>query len=168
MIDAEEVTVPAGTYKTFRLCRNDQLPGCRRRSPSGMLPTWALSSNYAGLVFTADRLTRATNHPSRFDPRRWEPRMPWSTRTSIPITLRGWYLPTHERRHLIVLVHGMWSSWLEMASLGRDLNRKDSTCCSSTSGGMARAIPSRLSLGRRERADIRAVMIWAEFRRVQR
>ena len=47
----------------------------------------------------------------------------WSTRTADGLTLRGWYLPTEKSRHLIVLVHGMWSSWLEMAGLGRDLHR---------------------------------------------
>src|SRR5262245_75983 len=44
-------------------------------------------------LFTADRLTRPTNHPSQFDPREWIPNaQPWSTRTADRITLRGWYL----------------------------------------------------------------------------
>src|SRR4051812_8877371 len=75
---------------------------------------------YTGIsLFTADRLTRSTNHPLALDPRRVSPdARSWSTRTPDGITLRGWYLPTENRRHLIVLVHGMWSSWLEMASLG--------------------------------------------------
>ena len=118
---------------------------------------------YAGVsIFTADRLTRATNHPSGFDPRRWEPSaQAWSTRTIDSITLRGWYLPTQERRHLIVLVHGMWSSWLEMASLGRDLNQQGFDVLLFDLRGHGESDPSRLYLGRRERADIRAVMTWA-------
>ena len=118
---------------------------------------------YVGIsLFTADRLTRSTNHPSRFDPRLWHPEaQPWSTRTFDKITLRGWYLPTQERRHLIVLVHGMWSSWLEMASLGRDLHRHGFDVLLFDLRGHGQSDPSRLYLGRRERADIRAVMTWA-------
>ena len=61
----------------------------------------AFVSIYAGIsLFTADRLTRATNHPSRLDPRAWVAgAKPWSTLTSDRITLRGWHLPTHDRRH---------------------------------------------------------------------
>src|SRR3954470_5197237 len=74
---------------------------------------------------TAERLTRPTNHALRIDPRRVSPdAQPWSARTADGLTLRGWYLPTRERRRLIVLVHGMWSSWLEMAALGRDLHHR--------------------------------------------
>jgi len=121
-------------------------------------------SIYAGVsLFTADRLTRPTNHPSRLDPRVWgASALPWSTRTADRITLRGWYLPTHDRRHLIVLVHGMWSSWLEMAELGRDLHERGFDVLLFDLRGHGESDPSRLSLGRRERGDIRAVMTWAQ------
>ena len=121
---------------------------------------------YAGIsLFTADRLTRPTNHPSRFDPRAWDAgAQPWSTRTADGITLRGWYLPTQDRRHLIVLVHGMWSSWLEMAALGRDLHGRGFDVLLFDLRGHGQSDPSRLYLGRRERADIRAVMTWARNR----
>ena len=124
----------------------------------------AIVSSYAGIsLFTADRLTRPTNHPSRFDARMWDASaQPWSTRTSDRITLRGWYLPTQERRHLLVLVHGMWSSWLEMAALGRDLHERGFDVLLFDLRGHGESDPSRLSLGRRERADIRAVMTWAQ------
>jgi pimeloyl-ACP methyl ester carboxylesterase len=125
----------------------------------------ALSAlGYAGVsLITADRLTRSTSHPSRFDPRQWDASaVRWSTLTSDSITLRGWYLPTEERRHLIVLVHGMWSSWVEMASLGRDLHGRGFDVLLFDLRGHGESDPSRLYLGRRERGDIQAVMRWAD------
>ncbi|HZW31300.1 MAG TPA: alpha/beta fold hydrolase, partial [Isosphaeraceae bacterium] len=118
---------------------------------------------YAGVsLVTADRLTRPTNHPLRIDPHVLSrDAQPWSTRTADGITLRGWYLPTEARRHLIVLVHGMWSSWLEMGTLGRDLHRRNFDVLLFDLRGHGQSDPSRLYLGRRERADIQAVMAWA-------
>jgi uncharacterized protein len=118
---------------------------------------------YAGIALvTADRLTRPTTHALAIDPRRVSAdARPWSTRTRDGITLRGWYLPTEERRHLIVLVHGLWSSWLEMASLGRDLHRRGFDVLLFDLRGHGQSDPSRLYLGRRERADLRAVLSWA-------
>jgi pimeloyl-ACP methyl ester carboxylesterase len=119
---------------------------------------------YTGIsLLTADRLTRPTNHPLTLDPHKLSPdARSWSTRTADGITLRGWYLPTENPRHLIVLVHGMWSSWLEMASLGRDLHRQGFDVLLFDLRGHGQSDPSRLYLGRRERADIRAVMAWAQ------
>jgi uncharacterized protein len=119
---------------------------------------------YVGVAwFTADRLTRATNRPLAMDPYRLSPDVEaWSTRTADGLTLRGWYLSTTERRHLIVLVHGMWSSWLEMAALGRDLHQSGFDVLLFDLRGHGQSDPSRLYLGRRERNDIRAVMRWAE------
>jgi pimeloyl-ACP methyl ester carboxylesterase len=123
-----------------------------------------LGSLYAGVsLFTADRLTRATNHAAWIDPRQWNAdAQAWTSRTSDGITLRGWYLPTGDRRHLIVLVHGMWSSWMEMASLGRDLHGHGFDVLLFDLRGHGESDPSRLYLGRRERTDIRTVMNWAE------
>jgi alpha-beta hydrolase superfamily lysophospholipase len=122
-----------------------------------------LGGGYAGVSYlTAERLTRPTNHPLRVDPRRISrDAEPWSARTADGLTLRGWYLPTKERRRLIVLVHGMWSSWLEMASLGRDLHARGYDVLLFDLRGHGQSDPSRLSLGSRERADIRTVMAWA-------
>jgi pimeloyl-ACP methyl ester carboxylesterase len=118
---------------------------------------------YTGIsLITADRLTRSTSHPSGFDSTSWDASaVRWSTRTRDSITLRGWYLPTKERRQLLVLVHGMWSSWLEMASLGRDLHRRGFDVLLFDLRGHGESDPSRLYLGRRERGDIQAVMSWA-------
>ncbi|APW59696.1 alpha/beta hydrolase [Paludisphaera borealis] len=111
---------------------------------------------------TAERLTRATNHPLTFDPHQLSrDAAPWQTRTQDGLTLRGWRLPTAEHRHLIVLVHGMWSSWLEMAGLGRDLHNQGYDVLLFDLRGHGQSDPSRLSLGSRERADLRAVMRWA-------
>lgn len=122
-----------------------------------------LGGGYAGIsVLTAERLTRPTNHPLAIDPHRVsKDAQAWSARTSDGVMLRGWYLPTKERRHLIVLVHGMWSSWLEMAALGRDLHRGGYDVLLFDLRGHGQSDSSRLSLGRRERRDIRAVMNWA-------
>jgi dipeptidyl aminopeptidase/acylaminoacyl peptidase len=112
--------------------------------------------------FTADQLTRPTNYRLPIDPRKISAdAQPWSVRTSDGLTLRGWYLPTPGRRHLIVLVHGMWSSWLEMAALGRDLHRGGYDVLLFDLRGHGQSDPSRLTMGRRERGDLRAVMRWA-------
>ena len=129
-------------------------PGFRRVLP------WAfaavallLVSGYAVIsLFTADRLTRPTNYPLQIDPRRLSSdALPWSVRTTDGVTLRGWYLPTAERRRLIVLVHGMWSSWLEMAALGRDLHHGGYDVLLFDLRGHGQSDPSRLTLGRQER-----------------
>jgi pimeloyl-ACP methyl ester carboxylesterase len=118
---------------------------------------------YGGVsLATAERLTRSTNRPLQIDPRGLSAdAVAWSARTTDGITLRGWYLPTKTRRHLIVLIHGMWSSWFEMASLGRDLHERGFDLLLFDLRGHGQSDPSRLYLGRREREDIRAVMNWA-------
>jgi alpha-beta hydrolase superfamily lysophospholipase len=112
---------------------------------------------------TAERLTRPTNHPLMLDPHRISrDAVPWQTRTQDGLTLRGWRLPSADHRHLIVLVHGMWSSWLEMAGLGRDLHDRGYDVLLFDLRGHGESDPSRLSLGGRERADLRAVIRWAQ------
>ncbi len=120
--------------------------------------------SYAGVsLYTAERLTRPTNVPLQIDPRQLSSdAREWSSRTADGLTLRGWYLPTENKRHLLVLVHGMWSSWLEMAGLGRDLHGQGFDVLLFDLRGHGQSDPSRLYLGRRERADIRAVLSWAE------
>ncbi|MBV8488583.1 MAG: alpha/beta fold hydrolase [Planctomycetaceae bacterium] len=122
------------------------------------------TAGYVGVsLFTAERLTRPTNYPLFFDPRRLSnDATAWSVKTADGVTLRGWYLPTAERRHLIVLVHGMWGSWLEMAALGKDLHSGGYDVLLFDLRGHGQSDSRRLTMGRYERADIRAVMSWAQ------
>jgi len=112
---------------------------------------------------TAERLTRPTNHPLMVDPCRLSPDAePWSVRTRDGLMLRGWRLVAGgPGRRLIVLVHGMWSAWPEMAELGRDLHQRGFDVLLFDLRGHGQSDPARLSLGARERADLRAVMEWA-------
>ncbi len=111
---------------------------------------------------TAERLTRATNHPLSLDPCRVSlDAEPWTARTRDGVTLRGWRLASGVPRRLIVLVHGMWSAWPEMAALGRDLHACGYDVLLFDLRGHGQSDPSRLSLGARERADLRAVLDWA-------
>jgi pimeloyl-ACP methyl ester carboxylesterase len=142
--------------------------GGRRRLKRWLLgcATLALLGSATGYVslslFTAERLTRSANHPIFFDPRRLSrDATVWSVKTTDGVTLRGWYLPTTEKRHLIVLVHGVWSSWLEMASLGRDLHLGGYDVLLFDLRGHGQSDPHRLTMGRRERGDLCAVMSWA-------
>jgi uncharacterized protein len=113
-------------------------------------------------LISAEVLTRPSNHPSRLNPRSVCPdATQWAVRTADGLTLRGWFLPTPERRRLIVLVHGMGSSWDEMASLGRDLHHVGYDVLMFDLRGHGQSDPSRLTMGRRERRDLRAVQAWA-------
>jgi dipeptidyl aminopeptidase/acylaminoacyl peptidase len=118
---------------------------------------------YVGIsFFTADQLTRPKNRRPRLDPQVVsEDATYWSVRTADGVTLRGWYHPTARHRHLIVLVHGMWGTWAEMAPLGRDLHALDYDVLLFDLRGHGQSDPARLTMGRRERADIRAVQSWA-------
>jgi alpha-beta hydrolase superfamily lysophospholipase len=85
----------------------------------------------------------------------------WSTRTADGLTLRGWYGPTAEKRRLIVLVHGMGASRDEMVGLGHDLYERGYDILMFDLRGHGASDPARLSMGRREREDLRAVQAWA-------
>ncbi len=121
---------------------------------------------YGGIsLHAAGRLTGPTNHAATMDPRRSCPEARrWSTRTDDGIVLRGWYLPTRGQGRLIVLVHGLWGCWEEMAKLGIDLNARGFDVLLFDLRGHGESDPSRLSLGHTERADIRAAWAWAHSR----
>lgn len=119
---------------------------------------------YLGVsLFSAEVLTRPHNHPALLDPMMVSPEATaWSVRTADGLTLRGWYHPTQERRHLIVLVHGLWSSWYELAGLGHDLHQRGYDVLLFDLRGHGESDPSRVFMGRRERGDLRAVQSWAK------
>jgi pimeloyl-ACP methyl ester carboxylesterase len=130
---------------------------------AGLALLLIVPTTYVGIsVVTAEILTRPSNHASTIDPRRVGLNATaWSTRTADGLTLRGWYYPTERRRQLIVLVHGMGGCWEELAALGRDLHRQGYDLLLFDLRGHGESDPSRLFMGRRERADIRAVLTWA-------
>lgn len=123
-----------------------------------------LLGGYLGVSYiAAERLTRASNHADAIDARLVSPdARAWSTRTADGLTLRGWYCPTAGGRRLIVLVHGMGASWDHMAEIGRWMHRRGYDILLFDLRGHGTSDPARLSMGRREREDIRAVLAWAE------
>ncbi len=118
---------------------------------------------YLGIsLVAAEYLTRPRNQPIALDPKLVSPNArAWSVRTSDGLTLRGWYFPTPLRRHLVVLAHGKGEAWPEMAALGHDLHGQGYDVLLFDFRGHGQSDSARLSMGRRERADIRAVLAWA-------
>ena len=127
-----------------------------------------LGAGYCGVsIFTAEVLTRSHLPSSEVfainDPGEVEPRAtPWSVRTEDGLTLRGWYHPSNNHRHLVVLIHGMRASWFEVAGLGRDLHRRGYDVLMFDLRGHGHSDPARITMGRRERADLRAALAWAK------
>jgi pimeloyl-ACP methyl ester carboxylesterase len=118
---------------------------------------------YVGIsVLAADVLTRPANHMPLLNPRVVGPgAVPWQVETADKLTLRGWYYPSASRRRLIVLVHGLRAAWPEMAAVGHDLHALGYDVLLFDLRGHGRSDPARISLGRRERGDLRAVLDWA-------
>lgn len=118
---------------------------------------------YSGIaVFSAGVLTGTNNRPARVAPGDLGPdAQPWSTRTADGLTLRGCYLPAPRDDRLIVLVHGMKSSWDQLAGLGRDLHARGFAVLLFDLRGHGSSDPHRLTMGRAERADVRAALAWA-------
>jgi alpha-beta hydrolase superfamily lysophospholipase len=133
---------------------------------TGLTPAF-LGAAYCGIsLLSAEVLTRPSPPPraGANDPTLVSPRAtPWSVRTADGLTLRGWYHP-NEGRHLVVLAHGLRESWLEVAGLGRDLHRRGYDVLLFDFRGHGRSDPSRITLGRLERRDLRAVLAWAKAR----
>ncbi|RUL82779.1 alpha/beta hydrolase [Tautonia sociabilis] len=125
----------------------------------------AMPFGYVGIaIVSAHLLTRPSNVPSRLDPRRVGPAEPWEAVTEDGLTIRGWYVPSPSSvpRRLIVGVHGMQMNWGELAGVGRDLHRRGFDVLLFDLRGHGRSDPARLSMGRAERLDLRAVLRWAE------
>jgi len=121
------------------------------------------SAVYLGIsLLAAAMLTQPANQALLLDPRAVAVEaVPWQVRTEDNLTLRGWYYPSRPHRRLIVLIHGMWSAWPEMAAVGHDLHALGYDVLLFDLRGHGQSDPARLSLGRRERADLRAVLTWA-------
>jgi len=118
---------------------------------------------YSGIaIVSAHLLTKPSHRPSRIDPRQIGPAVDWRAKTEDGLTLRGWYFPTPERRRLIVGVHGMTMNWEELAGVGRDLHRRGYDVLLFDLRGHGRSDSARLSMGRHERNDLRAVLHWAK------
>ena len=119
---------------------------------------------YAGIsLYSADQLTRPHNRREGANPAAFgDASTRWSVRTDDGLTLRGWYYRGDEGKPLIVLVHGLWQSWLHMAGLGHDLHEKGYGVLLFDLRGHGQSDPSRVSMGRRETGDLRAVLAWAQ------
>ncbi len=112
---------------------------------------------YAGIsILSAHVLTRSLNQSIALDPSLVGPHpQHWEARTADEITLRGWYFPTREHRRLVVCVHGMTEDWTAMAGLGHDLRRLGYDVLLFDLRGHGSSDPARLTMGRRETADLR-------------
>jgi alpha-beta hydrolase superfamily lysophospholipase len=127
-----------------------------------------LGASYGGIsLLSAEMLTRShLGSPmslQRIDPRRVSRQAePWAVRTEDGLTLRGWYYPRESHRALVVLVHGLRESWYEVAALGRDLHRRGYDVLLFDLRGHGHSDRSRITMGRRERRDLRAVLRWAK------
>ena len=138
----------------------------RARHLAWILPTLCIVVYLGISILAAEALTRPSNHVFPLDPRAVsEDAVAWHARTEDGLTLRGWYYPSKaapmSQRRLIVLIHGMWSSWPEMSAVGHDLHALGYDVLLFDLRGHGRSDPTRLSLGRRERGDLRAVQSWA-------
>ncbi len=121
-------------------------------------------TGYASIaLLAAHLLTQPSNHPSQLDPRLVSPEVRrWNVRTEDGLTLRGWYVPTQEKRHLIICVHGMQMNWSELSGIGHDLRRMGYDVLLFDLRGHGRSDPSRLTMGRLERRDLCAALRWAK------
>jgi pimeloyl-ACP methyl ester carboxylesterase len=139
-------------------------PGWKRLGVAlGCAAVLLMPLGYAGVsLIAAHLLTRSSNAPPRLDPRLvGADAQRWRVRTSDGLTLRGWYFPDGDGRHLVVCLHGMQMDWAEMAGVGRDLHRRGYAVLLFSLRGHGQSDPARLSMGRRERRDVRAVLDWA-------
>jgi pimeloyl-ACP methyl ester carboxylesterase len=133
----------------------------------GLTPAF-LGAGYCGVSFLAAESLTRSHMPSAFlfarlDPRAIGPEAtPWSARTADGLTIKGYYYPTESRRRLIVLAHGLRASWCEVAGVGRDLHRRGYDVLLFDFRGHGRSDPARITMGRRERLDLRAALRWAK------
>lgn len=134
----------------------------------GSLIPILMGAAYCGIsVLSADMLTRSHQRPAPHvrlvNPRLVSPEaQAWSARTEDGLTLRGWYHASASPRHLVVVVHGLRESTMVRPELARDLHERGYDVLCFDFRGHGQSDPSRVSMGRRERADLRAVLAWAK------
>ncbi len=118
---------------------------------------------YVGLsVLSAHLLTRASQKPSEISPEAIaRPAEPWSVQTADGLTIRGFYFPTAVADRLVIGVHGMGGNWGELADVARGLHDRGYAVLIFDFRGHGRSDWARLSMGRAERADLRAALAWA-------
>ncbi len=138
----------------------------RRRLMLGMiiLPCLSIIVTYGAVcLYSAHELTRAHNRPVQWSPEDISAHaLPWSTTTADGLVLRGWYCPTPERKHLLVMVHGLWANRDEMAGQARDLHALGYDVLLFDLRGHGLSDPARVTMGRLERRDLRAVLAWSK------
>jgi pimeloyl-ACP methyl ester carboxylesterase len=120
-------------------------------------------SVYAGIsILSAHILTSPARLAVALDPRLVGPDpQRWEARTADGVTLRGWFFPTPQHQNLVVCIHGMNGACIDMAGLGHDLRQLGYDVLLFDLRGHGASESARLSMGRAERADLRAVLAWA-------
>lgn len=115
-------------------------------------------ASYAAHVLTSPKPRAAWVDPRAIDPAALD----WSATTEDGLTLRGWYFPTAGHRRLAIFVHGLWDCWDVIAPEAADLHRRGFDVLAFDLRGHGRSDLDRLSMGRRERRDLRAALAWAK------
>lgn len=138
------------------------------------LAAWSGTTAAVGLVvlylviasISAHVLTLPRSCPVRLDPSRISTRHePWSAVCEDGVKLKGWFFPSVSveagPRPLIVLVHGLGQSRQSLAGQARGLVELGYNVLLFDLRGHGESDPERISLGHRERRDLRAVLKWA-------
>ena len=127
------------------------------------LPLLLILGYCAISVIAADILTRPVDDGQSIDPRDVsDDATSWTVTTDDGLRLRGWYYPTPEHRRLLVFVHGMRATWLEMANLAGEMHAKGYDVLLFDLRGHGKSDHSRLTMGQDERRDLRAILRWAK------
>jgi alpha-beta hydrolase superfamily lysophospholipase len=113
-------------------------------------------------LYSASILTAPRPRAERFDPRPFKTAaQDWSAAAEDGIRLRGWHLPSPAGRQLVIMVHGLWDCVDDIAGPALDLNARGYDVLLFDFRGHGRSDQDRLSMGCRERRDIRAALAWA-------
>jgi alpha-beta hydrolase superfamily lysophospholipase len=140
-------------------------PRARRRLARAAAGLAALlATAYLGIAFyAAHKLTSPRHRDGRADARAIDPAaVDWTATAEDGLTLRGWYFPTPAHRRLAIFVHGLWDRWDVIAPQAADLHRRGFDVLAFDLRGHGRSDRDRLSMGHRERRDVRAALRWAK------